>query len=233
MAFALTAFVADGQEMDEAVTRRFRQRAVFTITAANTDVDLDIGDYTGTFWTAVGGTAPGTGALKAIKDIQTRAKSYYWTGGTGLAGKTPTGSSAPAIVKLTGTVAGGAASETVTVTGLATSATDTILAVTQGAPNGTATVAVAGYDTQAANSLKVYFAANPGAAGVVNVVVARASASVTPGVGQYVLVLDSTNTQIPNITFASGSAPTAYTIVIEWELAQDQQPVQYIYPAYA
>ena len=232
MTFALTAFVADGQEMDEAVTRRFRQRAVFTITAANTDVDLDIGDYTGTFWTAVGGTEPGTGALKAIKDIQLRAKSYYWTGGTGLAGKVPSGATSLRLVKLTGTVSGGAASETVTVTGLAASSADTILAVTQGAPNGTATVAVAGYDTQAADSLKVYFAANPGAAGVVNVLVQRAVGAV-PTAGQYVLGLNATNTQIPDITFASGSAPTAYTIVIEWELAQDQQPVQYIYPAYA
>lgn len=225
MAFALTAFVADGQEMDEAVTKRFRQRAVFTITAANTDVDLDIGDYSGTFWTAVGGSTVGAKALLAIKDIQTRAKSYYWTGGTGLAGKVPAGSTSLGLVKLTGTVAGGAASEIVTVTGLATSATDTILSVTQAKPNGTATVAVAGYDTQAANALTVYFAANPGAAGVVNVIVQRAVGA-APTAGQYVLTLNSTNTQIPDILFAAAAAPTAYTIVIEWELANDQPPVQ-------
>ncbi len=224
MTFALTAFVADGQEMDEAVTKRFRQRALFTITAANTDITLDIGVYAGTFWTAVGGSTIGAAALKAIKDIQTRAKSYYWTGGTGLAGKVPAGSTTLRLVKLTGTISGGASSESVTVTGLAT--TDTILAVTQGAPNGTATIAVAGYDTQASNSLKVYFTNNPGASGVVNVLVQRAIGAVA-NAGQYVLDLDATNTQIPDITFNSGTAPTAYTIVIEWELANDQPPVQY------
>ncbi len=224
MTFALTAFVADGLEMDEAVTKRFRQRAMFTITAANTNIAVDIGNYTGTFWTAVGGSVVGAIALKAIKDIQTRAQAYYWTGGTGLAGKVPVGSTSLGLVKLTGTVSGGGSSETLTVTGLAKT-TDTILAVTQGAPNGTATVALTGYDSQDANSLKVYFATNPSSAGVVNVLVQRAIGAVAAA-GQYVLDLNATNTQIPDITFNSGTAPTAYTIVIEWELANDQQPVQ-------
>jgi hypothetical protein len=223
MTFALTAFVADGQEMDEAVTKRFRQRAIFTITAANTDVALDIGNYTGTFWTAVGGSTVGAKALLAIKDIQIKAKSYFWTGGTGLAGKVPVGATSLGLVKLTGTISGGAATEIVTVTGLAT--TDTILAVSMGKPNGTATVAVTGYATQATDALTLSFAANPGAAGVANVLVQRAVGA-TATAGSYILGLNATNTQIPDITFASGSAPTAYTVVIEWELLVDQTPVQ-------
>ncbi len=73
MAFALTDFQSYGIEAEEAVNKRYKQVAIFSITALNTDVDLDIGDYSGTFWTAVSGSEPGTTALKAIKDIQIRA----------------------------------------------------------------------------------------------------------------------------------------------------------------
>ncbi len=85
MAFALTSFEAYGAYRDEPLTNLAHQYARFTYTAANTDVDLDIGDYSGTFWTAVGGTAPGITALKAIKDIQVRAKTYLSVGGDALA----------------------------------------------------------------------------------------------------------------------------------------------------
>lgn len=51
MAFALTKFRAYGQLPDGASTRR-RQMAELTITAAAADVDLDISDSGGTFWTA-------------------------------------------------------------------------------------------------------------------------------------------------------------------------------------
>lgn len=73
MALALTKFIAHGTEAEEPVNKRYIQRAIFEFTAAATDVDIDVGDGTGTFWTAVGGSEPGTSALKALKDINTRA----------------------------------------------------------------------------------------------------------------------------------------------------------------
>ncbi len=85
MALALVAFQAYGMESDEAVTKKFVQFLRLDITAANTDVDIDVGDYSGTFWTAVGATAPGINALKTVKDIQTRAKQMIAVGGQALA----------------------------------------------------------------------------------------------------------------------------------------------------
>lgn len=84
MAFALTKFEAYGKEIDEAITKRFKQYAVMDITGLAADVDLDIGDNAGTFWTAVGATEPGTTALKALKDIQTKAKAFLSVVGTGV-----------------------------------------------------------------------------------------------------------------------------------------------------
>ena len=52
MAFALTKFSLQFEGTDSAGKYRGRQYATLHITAANTDVDLDIGDDSGTFWTA-------------------------------------------------------------------------------------------------------------------------------------------------------------------------------------
>ncbi len=53
MTFALTGFKAFGIECEGATRKWGRQRALLYITAAATDVDLDLGDDTpGTFWTA-------------------------------------------------------------------------------------------------------------------------------------------------------------------------------------
>lgn len=51
MAFALTSFFADGQKFSGPGPYRAIQTVVFTITGTTADVDLDIGDYSGTFWT--------------------------------------------------------------------------------------------------------------------------------------------------------------------------------------
>lgn len=52
MSFALTSFVADGiRAMGPGPVQAY-QRYIFTITGLTTDVELDIGDFTGTFWTA-------------------------------------------------------------------------------------------------------------------------------------------------------------------------------------
>ncbi len=51
MAFALTSFFADGVRFSGPGPYRAVQHYAFTITGAATDVDLDLGDATGTFWT--------------------------------------------------------------------------------------------------------------------------------------------------------------------------------------
>ncbi len=52
MSFALVAFHARGVEITSPSNKRGIQQVVLDITAAATDVDLDIGDDSGTFWTA-------------------------------------------------------------------------------------------------------------------------------------------------------------------------------------
>lgn len=86
MAQVLTKVVAYGVEASEAVTKRFRQFLILTGTGAGTDLTYDIGVYAGTFWTAVGATATGAEALKAIKDIQVRAEALIDVGGKGIIG---------------------------------------------------------------------------------------------------------------------------------------------------
>lgn len=54
MAFALTSFSAQIIRYAGPGRRQARQYLQFDLTAANTDVDCDIGDLSGTFWTAVG-----------------------------------------------------------------------------------------------------------------------------------------------------------------------------------
>lgn len=87
MAFALTRVQAYGLEAEEPVNKRYTQRMILSITAANTDVDLDLGDYAGTFWSTVGGSEPGDTALQAIKDVQTRALSLVNIGGDAILNK--------------------------------------------------------------------------------------------------------------------------------------------------
>lgn len=52
MAFALTSFFADGTRFTGPGPYRAYESVVFTITGLTTDVALDIGTYSGTFWTA-------------------------------------------------------------------------------------------------------------------------------------------------------------------------------------
>jgi hypothetical protein len=52
MAFAITALKAFGIEASEPVTSRFKQIVQISWTAAVGDVALDIGNLSGTFWTA-------------------------------------------------------------------------------------------------------------------------------------------------------------------------------------
>jgi hypothetical protein len=227
MAFALTSIKAYGVEAEEPLNKDYRQFLEMNITGLATDIDLDIGDYTGgTFWTAIGTTSDQAKALLlALKAIQIKAKSFNGVSGLGLGAKSAI--SGPGVLTLdSGASAGGAATETLTVTGILT--TDTLQAVTQfqkGA-NGTALIDWGGAsgEVAVANQLPVEWTANPGAGAKVRVVFSRTVA--TPGAGQYIVTLDGTNTFIPNLLFASGDAPLVYSIVIEWTLKSNEIPVQ-------
>lgn len=71
MAFALTSFVLDGQKFQGPGPYRATQTAVFTITGTTADVDLDIGDYAGTFWAAaIANTTYGDVATTAKAALQ-------------------------------------------------------------------------------------------------------------------------------------------------------------------
>lgn len=52
MAFALTSFFADGTKYQGPGLYRAQQNIVITATGLAADVDFDVGDYSGTFWTA-------------------------------------------------------------------------------------------------------------------------------------------------------------------------------------
>lgn len=216
MAFALTKFEAMGVEIDEVVTKRFLQRSVMYITGLATDVDLDIGDYSGTFWTAVGATEPGETALAALKDIVSKSVAFNQVYGTGLNGKAVGGS----VAKLLSSAAsaGGAATEALTVTGLLT--TDLILAVTQRV-DGANSLPLLGWSTQIANGITGVWSADPGAGAIVDVAFLRESGA--PNDGQYTLSIQNS---LPNILFKSGDAPTSYILILEHELQDDQLPVK-------
>lgn len=82
MAFALTKFAAYGTQIQSVTSKRGVQIAELTITAANTDTDLDIGDLTpGTFWTAVAG-ALATTALAHLATIVANSRELVAVRGT-------------------------------------------------------------------------------------------------------------------------------------------------------
>ena len=71
MAFALTSLKTYGVDINEPVRKRQLQVCEFKITGTTADVDLDIGDVGGTFWTA----AANADALKAWKDVLASAEN--------------------------------------------------------------------------------------------------------------------------------------------------------------
>lgn len=226
MAFALTKFVAFGVEAEEAVNKRYKQAVEFTITGLNSNVALDFGTYAGTFWTAVSGTEPGTSALKVIKEIQIKAHGFFKAGGSGIADKVQLDSTYPSVTSLDSTASsGGAATETINVTGLLT--TDTILGVTQQTKGANSTALIGFPSTVSSSGVlgTAVWTANPGANAVLRVLVKRDVTTVQAGT--YTLAMDATNTNIPNITFVTGDAPTSYTIFLEWLLKDGEVPSEY------
>lgn len=72
MAFALDSFVADGYRYMGPGPLLATQRLIFQITGTTADVALDIGDFSGTFWTdALADTATGGMAAAVLVQIQT------------------------------------------------------------------------------------------------------------------------------------------------------------------
>jgi len=226
MAFSLTSMKAYGVEAEEPLNKEYKQFVELNITGLSTDTDLDIGDYTsGTFWTAIGTSSDQAKALLAtLQAIQVRAKCFNGASGLGISTKQQV--AGPGILALDSAASvGGAATETLTVTGLLTS--DSVLSVTQfqkGA-NGTALIDYGNASGQVgtAGQLDAEWTANPGAGAKVRVLLSRTVT--TPGAGQYILTLDSTHTLIPNLLFASGDAPTSYSLVLSWTLKANEIPV--------
>lgn len=71
MAFALTSCFLDGTKFQGPGLHRAIQNCVLTITGTAADVALDIGDYSGTFWTAALADATyGTMALQVKTALQ-------------------------------------------------------------------------------------------------------------------------------------------------------------------
>lgn len=229
MAFALTKMQAYGFYRDEPLSFKAWQALRLQITALNTDTALDLGNYSGTFWTAVGATQPGTDALKTIKDIQIRGESFLWAHGTSIAGKAQVDASRSSVAAINSAVsAGGAATETYVVTGLLT--TDSILSVGQYVDGAGAAVGIISWGNasgQAAanDALAVVYNADPGAGAKVRVAVLRTVT--TPDAGTYQMTMNGTNTLLPDLTFASGDAPTAYELLLQWSLKDGHQPLKH------
>ncbi len=144
MAFALTAFYADGTRYTGPGPKHAEQVVYLKITAADTDTALDLSDSAGTFWVEAEADAT-TGALA------TAASSVIF---------------------------------------------DQLAAVNSGL------LSISLVDEQA-----------------------RYQGAAASGVVYTVVVTDS----LPDLLFASGSAPTAYTVVLKFVLANGQEPVRASY----
>lgn len=228
MAFAITKVQCYGIEAEEPVNKRYRQYMVLNLTAANTDVDLDLGDNQtgslGTFWDAVDGTTIGANALLAIQDIVTRAESFDSFGGNFLDRAQADSSFGAITVTNSSASTGGSASETLTLTGAATG--DTVLsAYLVAGPTGTVTLQRAASSIATADAFPVVFTGDPGTTAVARVVLQRASGSSgAVAAGTYAV---SYANKTPNILFSSGDAPTTYEIILKWILAPQVAPVEY------
>lgn len=227
MAFVLTKVQTYGIEAEEPLNKRYRQYMILTITAANTDTDLDLGDNQagslGTFWNAVDATATGAGALQAIQDIVTRAE-YFDSFGGNFMNRAQVDSASTSIFALnSGTSAGGDANETLTLTGAATG--DTVLAVySRVAATGTVVLSSAATSIATADQITAVYTGDPGTTAALRVLLSRAGGTTTPEAGAYTV---SYANKTPNITFASGDAPTDYVVVLKWILQPQTAPVEY------
>lgn len=224
MTLALTGAKAWGIEAEEPRNNRYMQYLRLVGTGANTDVTYDLGAYVagslGTYWNAVDGSEPGDSALKAIRDICSRAQAFLSVGGIGLSARQMVDASRAVVQSLTSAAyGGGSATPTLTVTGLLT--TDTILTAQQRVANANSLPLIGHAATCATNDqFAVTYSADPGATGTVKVVFSRATT--TPEAGTYTQALTN---GAPDIVFASGDAPTAIDITLCWLLKDGEEPV--------
>lgn len=210
MAFALTKFEARGVKFEGPVPeKRAKQEVVLTITGLSTDVDLDIGSDAGTFWTDAEADSTygdlATEALAKLQDIVSKSAALLSVKSQQLLDRNT-------LVALDSDASsGGAASETLTVTGLLT--TDKILSATI-VEDG----ANAAYIQEAAKTCAtddeyvVKFNTDPGAGAEVRVLAERESYSV------------AIENKRPNITAHTATGETSYTIVLEYELNDEEVP---------
>lgn len=226
MAFVLSKVQAYGIESEEPLNKRYRQYMYLTIAADNTDTDLNIGDNQtgslGTFWNAVDATATGAQALTAIQDIVTRAEYFDSLGGNFMdrAQVDPSGGTFQSLNSSATT--GGSATEVLTLTGAATG--DTVAAVyTSTGATGSIVLKSAASSIATAAQISTIWTGDPGAGGIVRVLLRKAAGSAVEA-GSYSL---SYANKCPNITFASGDAPTAYVVALKWILMPNVAPVEF------
>jgi hypothetical protein len=222
MTFKVTGYKAYGVEGDEPLSSKcYQQFLTLNITAANTDVDMDLGDYLagalGTFWSAANGDAIGADALRLLRQINARASSFHNYGGL----SAYSGSAAPQLAVLTSAASvGGNATETLTFADMVN--TDKVLALSlenNGANNVTLALASVGGETApGAGTMSVTFSADPGAGAIVRALVLRAA---SPATAVAVSMANGT----PNFMFSSGSAPTDIAITLCWNLQTGVAPI--------
>lgn len=226
MTQAVTAVRAYVREIDEPVTNRFLQTLIVETSGANTDVTYDLGLYVsgslGTFWTAVGADASyGQIALGLIRGIATLDSLYLGDQQTPQLQARDRQAGGQIVTLTSSAIAGGSASATATITALLS--TDVVMSVTQSTANANSLVPVA-VGAVSAGSLALTYASDPGANGIVKVVVYRKTGTLIVGIGQY---SDVASNQASNITFASTDAPTAAQFVLQWELKPGCHGIKY------
>lgn len=228
MTRAVTEFEARAIRIDGALSGRNLQMVRIKGTAANTDTAFDIGATGGTFWAEADGTATGLAALNALKSIQTKVKALLSFDGKGITDRQKIDATYPSITKLDSAAsAGGNATETMTVTGLLT--TDTILSVCQFVDGAGAAVGILAFGGATGvcsvnDQLSTTWNADPGAGAKIRVAVQRDSTTVNAG--QYKAVQNTTSF-IPDLTFASGDAPTAFEFIAILLLKDGELPAEY------
>lgn len=227
MTFVVTKVQAYGIEAEEALNKRYRQYMILTITAANTDVALDLGSNQsgslGTFWTAADDTTTGAAALLALQDIVTRAE-YFDSFGGNFMDRAQVDAASTLITALnSGASTGGGTAETLTLSGALT--TDTVLGATIVTAGASAAYLRAAASSIATSGVyPVTFSADPGISLVVRVAIKRAAGTTAVEAGTYQV---SYANKTPNILFASTDAPTSYVVVLKWILAPQTAPVEY------